>query len=469
MTRQDRRRRTAALAAFTAVAAGTAWLTALPAQAAPRVPAMPGDFNGDGRRDLALGSPSGTVSGLTAAGFVTVVYGGSSGPDAAKRQVITQDSAGMPGVPESYDRFGSSLASADFDMDGYADLAVVAEGENNQSPIPGGWITIIYGSANGLSSRAVGFGEGAVTVSAADFDHDGKPDLAAGHAGAFAVYRNLAAGDVNGAVTGIGQGEGEAPTVATTAADFTGDGYADLAIGIEWPPIAGDDHWLRLNVYPGSASGVAGTPAFTTTGVTVESLAAGDVNGDGKADLVVGAADRPGGEVRVYPGAASGLGDPTVIDQDTEGVPDTQEPNDAFGKSVAVGDVNGDGRADVAVGAPDEAIGTTARAGAATVLYGGPDGVTGAGAQMFSQDTDGVPGGSEQNDHFGSQVALADLNGDGKAELTVGVAGENGSEGSLYMLGGTASGVTVSGIKVFSTASLGIQGRSASLGGVVLP
>ncbi len=50
-----------------------------------------------------------------------------------------------------------------------------------------------------------------------------------------------------------------------------------------------------------------------------------------------------------------------MIDQDTEGVPGTQEPNDAFGSAVAAGDVDGDGRADIAVGAPDEAISTTVR------------------------------------------------------------------------------------------------------------
>ncbi len=55
--------------------------------------------------------------------------------------------------------------------------------------------------------------------------------------------------------------------------------------------------------------------------------------------------------------------------------------------------------------------------------------MTGTGAQMFSQSHAGVPGSSEQNDHFGAQVALADLDGDGKGELTVGTSNENGSEG----------------------------------------
>ncbi len=120
------------------------------------------------------------------------------------------------------------------------------------------------------------------------------------------------------------------------------------------------------------------------------------------------------------------------------------------------------------MGAPDEAIGTTTRAGAATVLYGGPGGVTGTGAQQFGQASAGVPGSAEQNDLFGSQVSLADLNGDGKGDLTVGSSGENGSEGSLHMLNGTASGVTVNGVRAFSSGTLGVSGRYARIGEVVL-
>ncbi|MFD0686740.1 FG-GAP and VCBS repeat-containing protein [Actinomadura fibrosa] len=470
MTRHRRRFRISVLATVTAIGASATGLAAVPAQAAPRVPASPGDFNGDGKRDLVAGSPFGTANGMDAAGFVTVVYGGASGPDAAERQVITQESAGVPGSSERYDDFGASLASADFDLDGYADLAVVASGEDAQGPLDGGRITLIYGSASGLSSRAVVFGENAQTVSAGDFDRDGKPDLAAGLPGSFAVYRGLASGSTSGTVTRIGSGQGESFRVATTAADFTGDGYADLAYAVSWAPIDGDDYWIRFNVHPGSANGVSATPAYTSSEAAPQSLASGDVNGDGKADLVAGFPDDgKGGQVRVYSGTASGLGSATVIDQDSEGVPGTEEPDDLFGAAVAAGDVNGDGKADVAVGAPEEAIGTTAKAGAVTVLYGGSGGLTGTGAQQFGEGTAGVPGSVETNDRFGSQVSLADLGGDGKADLTVGSSGENGTEGALYVLNGTASGVTTTGIKAFSSANLGVQGRKASLGQVLLP
>lgn len=467
--RRNRRPRTAALAAATAAATGLTCLAALPAQAAaPRVPALPGDFDGDGRRDLALGMPGGTVSGV-ASGFVAVAYGGASGPDTADRQVISQSSAGIPGGSEQGDRFGAALASADFDLDGYADLAVLAAGENDNGPMTAGEVTLVYGSAAGLSSRAVRFAQGAMTLSTGDFDRNGRTDLAVGRGGSLVVYGDLAAGDLTGTIIRTGQGEGETATVSTAAADFTGDGYADLAIGVVWPPIDGEDDWIRLNVYPGSDGGVATTPAFSSTDVRTTSLAAGDVDGDGKADLVAGVPSATGGEVRVFRGTASGVAPATVIDQDTAGVPGTQEPNDGFASSVAVGDVNGDGRADVAAGAPQEDIGAVADAGAATVLYGGPGGLTGTGAQQFSQNTAGVPGGAEQDDAFGGAVALADLNGDGKGDLTAGAPGENGTEGALYMFDGTASGATTTGVRAFGSDGLGVQGRSARLGGVILP
>lgn len=117
-----------------AVAAVTALGGAAPAGLAPPVsaatPAKDYDFNGDGYVDLALGSPDGKVGAKAGAGFVSVIYGSGSGPNTGDRRVFTQSSTGIPGTPEPYDHFGSSLASADFDRDGYADLVIGAPGEN---------------------------------------------------------------------------------------------------------------------------------------------------------------------------------------------------------------------------------------------------------------------------------------------------------------------------------------------------
>ena len=92
---------------------------------------------------------------------------------------------------------------------------------------------------------------------------------------------------------------------------------------------------------------------------------------------------------------------PLVLTQDTAGVPGASETGDRFGSGVDLGDIDGDGYADLAVGAAGENGG----AGAVTVLYGSPSGLTTGGAQYYTQNTAGVPGASEDGDLFGATVA----------------------------------------------------------------
>ena len=88
------RLRTAAITLAAATLAPFA-LTAPAAHAATA--AVPYDFNGDGRTDLAIGAPDATVGGHAKAGAVSVVYGGTGGPNTSARTLITQDTAGVPG------------------------------------------------------------------------------------------------------------------------------------------------------------------------------------------------------------------------------------------------------------------------------------------------------------------------------------------------------------------------------------
>ncbi|MGI8329252.1 FG-GAP and VCBS repeat-containing protein [Actinomadura scrupuli] len=453
-----------------AVAAVTVGLTGLPAvtsAATAAAPAKAGDFNGDGRRDLALGSPAGTVGSVVNTGFVTVVYGGAAGPDTAKRQVVSQNSAGIPGGSEEYDGFGSALASADFDRDGYADLAIGAPGEDGGGgPLGGGRVTLVYGGPGGLSTRAVEITQGGgfgTSLSAGDFDGNGTPDLAVGANGAIWVYRGLGTGSLAGTRTQVGGSDGENASTMTTAADYTGDGIADLAASVYWSSISPDHEFRRFVVYQGSASGLASQPIFSEE-TSYADLAGGDFNGDGKADLVTGGNN----EITVRLATGSGFGAARVIDQATEGVPGTDEPVDDFGDALSTGDVNGDGRADLAIGAPGEAVGTVLSAGAVTLLYGAGDGLTTTGAQMFGQDTAGVPGTAERSDRFGDDLALADVNGDGRADLTAGAAGENGYEGAVWVFTGSSAGISVATGTAFNPGTLGIAGRTAELGRVLL-
>src|SRR5829696_3344538 len=148
-----------------------------------------------------------------------------------------------------------------------------------------------------------------------------------------------------------------------------------------------------------------------------------DFNHDGFADLAVGvpAEDVGGmtdaGAVNVLYGRAGGLSGAgsQYFTQDTPGVGSSAEASDEFGLAVAAGDFNHDGFADLAVGVPGADVGATTDAGAVNVLYGSAAGLSGAGSQLFTQDTPGVGSSAEASDFLGLALAAGDFNHDGFA------------------------------------------------------
>ncbi|MFB4317248.1 FG-GAP repeat domain-containing protein [Actinomadura sp. 21ATH] len=362
----------------------------------------PSDFNGDGRDDIAVGAPRASDGKVLGAGVVDVIYGGGH------RQVLAQSGTGIAGVPEENDAFGSGLASADFDRDGHADIAVRARGE--------GRVTLVYGSRNGLAGRSVKVPTGEEdlpqSVSAGDFDCDGGSELVVGLAEEIRVYSGLGSG-------GLGferlntKDDGFPPlggTVETLVADFTGDGYPDLAASTPWTKPEGELPFNRLAVYEGSPSGLSADPLHENTEVSTTGIAAGDVNGDGHADLVathvvpaVHESLVPGPHRRdvlhVFPGGTGGVGGPETL----AGVP-AADSRSAAAASIAMGDADGDGHADVAVSSRE----------LVTVLYGGRRGLTTRGARSFRSD-----GG------YGHDVALVGSSG-GRADLGVVAARADG-------------------------------------------
>ncbi|ATL28518.1 FG-GAP and VCBS repeat-containing protein [Streptomyces formicae] len=155
------------------------------------------------------------------------------------------------------------------------------------------------------------------------------------------------------------------------------------------------------------------------------------------------------------------------ITQDTAGVPGVGEKGDEFGAAISAGDVNGDGYADVAVGIPGEDIESVVNAGSTVLLKGSRAGLTGTGSQAFHQSTTGVPGASEESDRFGSEVLLSDTNKDGKADLTATAPYEDGAyadSGAAWHLRGSAGGLTVTGITSFGPAAVGVPEKQALFG-----
>jgi FG-GAP repeat len=131
---------------------------------------------------------------------------------------------------------------------------------------------------------------------------------------------------------------------------------------------------------------------------------------------------------------------------------------DAAGQLKA--DFNGDGFADLAVGVPDEDVGTITNAGAVNVLYGSGTGLSAAGNQLWHQDSGGILDGAEADDIFGWALAAGDFNGDGFADLAVGVPGESvgtiSFAGVVNVLYGSGSGLSATGNQLWHQDRSGV-------------
>ncbi|MFF0187964.1 FG-GAP repeat protein [Streptomyces sp. NPDC005244] len=463
----QRSRRPVALA-VTAVAAVLAGglLIALPGAASAAPSGLADDFNGDGYRDLATGAPGAVAAGKAKAGAVVVNYGSSSGISTARHKTTSQSSSGVPGASETSDRFGTELAHGDLNRDGYGDLVVGTPQEDVGGDADGGSVTILWGGSSGLSGGTTisdpnpsGHDRFGQSLAVGDFTGDGKTDLAVGSTGTDVwIFKGgfTASGGAAAKLRFDAQIEAGAypmGAVRLAAGDFDGDGTDDVVVGSS----AGNF------VYLGGSTG----PTLQTEAGEgyAGALTVADFDRDGHDDLVVGTDfvsvlddTARGGYVSVFHGGAAGVDTTrkTVFSQDTAGVPGTDESNDWFGASLAAGDVNGDKYPDLAVGADNESVGSTDGVGNVWVLRGGPSGLTGTGAQSFNQGTAGVPGANEQSDMFGDAVHLADHNKDGRADLSVGAAGENSDDGAVWVLRGSAGGITATGSVSFGASSVGI-------------
>ncbi|WP_448320824.1 VCBS repeat-containing protein [Streptomyces sp. CO7] len=474
----NRRTRTALATAAAAALTGGLFTAAAPAAlAADAAVVARADFDGDGVGDV-VSSARATLNGHPKAGQVVVTYGvKGKGLTADRRSVISQATPGVAGTPEEADWFGWRNAYADFDGDGYDDLAVGAHREDVGDVQDAGSVTVLWGSANGLT------GQGSVQIenpagdfrsarwgdrlAAGDFDGDGRQDLAVMGLGPTVtlikggITRSGSFGDAQQVRTPLT----EPVSQALLAGDVNGDGATDLLVG----GFAGNGtESVRVSrnfLLRGSSSGL--DPAGVTELPPGSHSSIGDIDRDGLADVVSGMTydrwtDRPGlphsslgGQLWITYGTEDGAGRVRAVNQDTTGVPGVGETGDAFGFSTDLGDIDGDGYLDLAVGVPAEEVGAT-RTGAVVVLRGSASGITTAGVQTFHQGSPGVPGTAEDGDAFGGEVELDDVTGDGRADLVVASAGENDSNGSVTCLPAGGGGITATGSRVLSSPALGV-------------
>ncbi|MFE1444682.1 FG-GAP repeat protein [Streptomyces sp. NPDC058739] len=504
-----RTRSAAVAAAAFLLAAGAAVATAPAAYAGTpggtRADDRNTDFNGDGYDDVLVGAPDATVSGRHRAGAATVQYGGPRGMGTRNARVFSQNSAGVPGAAETGDGFGRAVATGDLDGDGYDDAVIGLPGEDLTGAADAGGVVVFFGTPRGLTGSAslwlqddtprsgARFGS---ALAAARFTDTTPGDLlavldrvgpsvyrfeTASRAAGGGAHRRAELTSRHRLTAPSGTSRAAAPGISPrslTTGDYDRNGFADLVVSGTSTGAEPGYGWSY--VLPGTAADADPLPVLALRGGPV--VASGDVDGDGYDDLVTGEPHSPddggesmtGGMVGYYrggpdgPAGREGPGTPPVWwTQDSAGVPGTSERGDGFGADLSVGDTDRDGHADVAIGVPEENVGTVADAGQVVVLRGSARGMTASRAWSVTQNTARVPGAVEKGDRFGGQVAFTDPNDDGRFGLLAAAPGKNTADGAVWVFSAGSAGLTTSGSWTYGLGTFGVSGLNARYGAVI--
>lgn len=378
-------------------------------------------------------------------------------------------------------------ANADFNDDGFSDVAIGAPTDSVEGQDAAGAVNVLYGGPGGLSARGnqqftqatPGIGDApeegdrlGQALAAGDLDGDGTGDLTIGVPG-------------EGVPTGIGPDERDRPAAgmvhvlygsreglvargsdtwtqdrsgikgvteardgfgtAVAIGNFDGDREDDLGIGSPGEGVSGQRAAGAVNVLYGTPSGLStdrdqlwtqntsGIKGVAGAGFQLgSSLAANDVSSNNRDELAIGipgariSGQGDAGAVLVLYGRSGGLSSADDLwSQDAGGVKGIAESGDHFGNALAIGDFDRDGAGDLAVGAPQEGAGGSSNAGAVNVIYGSGTGLRSDPDQLWTQDSPGIKGVAHTNEHFGAALVAVDFSRNVADDLAIGVPNDD--------------------------------------------
>ena len=405
------------------------------------------DLNDDGCADLAIGVPGNN----TRTGAVVVLYGSTTGIRTAGARFLTQASLNpLQPRPQTEDQFGAALAAGDFNGDNLRDLAVGVPFD-----LPVNFATGFRGTVNVFYGDAAGLGRGLTET----LDQDSPR--------------------IGGAAE-----DGDLFGFALASADFNSDGRDDLAVGVPGENsdsglvhvLYGDRLGFDNRVSSDWSQDKAGVPGVSEAGDDFGwALATGDVNGDGNPDLVVGTPGENKGAGMV----TTLLADPVTkrvaatgarsLGQATPNVVGDPGTGDWFGYSLAVGRFDGDAFADLAVGVPNDWIGPLRKVGSVNLFKGSAVGPVASslasgdyGGGRFSQDTGDVPARRETGDGFGLALQARAIQGPGLDNLVIAAPSE---KIGTVAKAGTFVVLSVTSVRPEAAGSQGIDSNTPNVAG----